>query len=262
VSEAYFFIFDGSPEGRVLLSLGDGDDKRPIPVNSLERYDALLESRGGVSRTDGGDMWGAIGPSATLPEGFVFVRRRELPALCGYDFFNRSGAAFQVMSLHMNNKFCGRCGAPMRDHEIDSAMECPECGRMIFPSLCPAAIVAVEKEGLLLMGHNVNFPEGQYSVLAGFVEPGETIEQAVVREIYEESKIRVKNIRYFASQPWPFPASMMFAFKADWESGEPEPDGKELTDVRWFAADSLPSVLPPAFSISRRLINEWLERNG
>jgi NAD+ diphosphatase len=150
----------------------------------------------------------------------------------------------------------------MRDHASDLARECPECGRLAFSSLSPAVIVAVEREGRLLMGHNANFPPGQYSVLAGFAEPGETMEQAAVREIYEESRIRIKNIRYFASQPWPFPASMMFAFKADWESGEPQADGEELTDVRWFAADALPPVLPPAFSISRRLIDDWLERSG
>lgn len=260
MSEASFFIFDGSPEGRVLLAPGVGEGL--ISADDLEKFAALLARWGNVSRSGGGDKWGVLNPDATPPDGFVFVGRRELPALYGYDFFNRSGAAFQMMSLRLDNKFCGRCGAPMRDHESDPAMECVECGRLIFSSLCPAVIVAVEKDGRLLMGHNTNFPVGQYSVLAGFVEPGETMEQAVVREIFEESEIRVKNIRYFASQPWPFPASMMFAFKADWESGEPHPDGEELTDVRWFAADALPPALPPVFSISRRLINDWLERSG
>ena len=111
------------------------------------------------------------------------------------------------------------------------------------------------------MGHNASFPEGRYSVLAGFVEPGETVEQAVEREVYEESGIRVKNIRYAGSQPWPFPSSMMLGFRADWESGEPVPDGTEITDVRWFSPYDLPD-LPPRISISRRLIDGWLARSN
>jgi NAD+ diphosphatase len=163
------------------------------------------------------------------------------------------------MNLHVNNTFCGKCGALMRDHVRDLARECPECGRLIFPSSSPAVIVAVEKDGMLLLGHNSSFPVNRYSVLAGFVEPGETIEQTVEREVYEESRIRVKNIRYFGSQPWPFPASLMLGFRADWKSGEPEPDGEEMTGVRWFTPDDLPD-LPPGISISRRLIEDWRRR--
>jgi NAD+ diphosphatase len=112
---------------------------------------------------------------------------------------------------------------------------------------------------MLLMGHNAKFPAGRYSVLAGFVELGESLEDAVGREIYEESRVRVRNVRYFGSQPWPFPSSMMFGFQADWESGEPTPGDGELTDVRWFARDRLPN-LPPGVSIARRLIEDWLRR--
>jgi NAD+ diphosphatase len=109
------------------------------------------------------------------------------------------------------------------------------------------------------MGHNANFPSNRYSVLAGFAEPGETLEDAIEREIYEEARVSVKNIRYFGSQPWPFPNSMMFAFRADWESGEPSPGDGELTDVRWFSRDELPD-LPPSHSIARRMIEDWLKR--
>jgi NAD+ diphosphatase len=175
------------------------------------------------------------------------------------DIFRRSGAAFQMMSLYRRNIYCGICGARMTDHETDNARVCPECGNIVYPSLSPAVIVAVEKDGMLLMGHNANFPPGRYSVLAGFVEPGETLEETIFREVYEESRVRVKNITYFGSQPWPFPNSMMFGFKAEWESGEPVPHDGELTDVRWFSPDGLPD-LPPPLSISRALINDWLLR--
>jgi NAD+ diphosphatase len=171
----------------------------------------------------------------------------------------RSGAAFQMMRLHLDNQHCGRCGAPMRDHDKEAARVCPACGRIVFPSLNPAMIVAVEKDGMILLGHNATFPKGRYSVLAGFVEPGETVEGAVEREVYEESCVTVKNIRYVGSQPWPFPSSMMLGFHADWASGEPCPDGVEMTDVRWFTPYDLPN-LPPRVSISRMLIDDWLRR--
>jgi len=149
----------------------------------------------------------------------------------------------------------------MHDHERDRARFCRSCGNTVYPALSNAVIVAVEKEGRLLLGHNVNFPQGRYSVLAGFVEPGETLEEAIRREIFEESGITVKNIRYFGSQPWPFPNSMMFGFNADWESGEPQADGDELSDVRWFSPKELPDI-PPSISISRKLIDDWLARSA
>ena len=147
----------------------------------------------------------------------------------------------------------------MRDHDHDRARFCPSCGNVVYPALSSAVIVAVEKEGRILLGHNVNFPAGRYSVLAGFVDPGETLEEAIRREIFEECGISVKNIRYFGSQPWPFPNSMMFGFNADWESGEPKADGDELSEVRWFSPGELPDI-PPSISISRRLIDDWLAR--
>jgi NAD+ diphosphatase len=259
MSRGLLFIFDRSPEGSVLLPRCE---TRTLGFDEFEKYGHLLESHGLVSRALGRhDGWGIIAPGESVPDDLEPVSRRDLAELLGSDVFVRSGEAFQIMSLYINNIFCGKCGARMRDHEKDLARECPECGRLIFPSLCPAVIVAVEKDGMLLMGHNVNFPSGRYSVLAGFVEPGETLEQTVAREVYEESKVRIKNIRYFGSQSWPFPASMMLGFLADWESGEPEPDGDEVSDVRWFTPDDLPD-LPPNISISKMLIDDWLRRRA
>lgn len=260
VSERYLFIFDRSPDGCVLVP-----DGKPLPRDARPEFEHLLEISGPVSRLDENcDMWGLAAKDSLTPCGYKFVSRQDLAGRFGMDLFVRSGAAFQVMSLYANNKFCGRCGEPMRDQERDLARECPKCGRLVFSSLYPAVIVAVEKDGALLMGHNASFPDGRYSVLAGFVEPGETLEQTVVREIYEESKIKVKNIRYFCSQPWPFPASMMLAFNADWESGDPTADGDEITDVRWFSPRDIPPEisLPPVMSVSRMLIEDWKRRRA
>ena len=250
------FIFAPTPEGRVLLAGPEGT----IPsVAEAEEFRGSLAAFGAVSKRDDGDMWGVAGHALAQSEKSGFVSRRDLPGMFGQGTFNRSCTAYQMMNLTVKNKFCGACGAPMRDHPADRARFCPECGNTVYPVLAAAVIVAVEKEGMLLLGRNVNFPPERYSVLAGFVEPSETLEDAVRREVYEESRVIIKNVRYFGNQPWPFPNSMMFGFNADWESGEPTPDGREITDVRWFEPASLPD-LPPSISISRRLIDNWLAR--
>jgi NAD+ diphosphatase len=249
-----FFIFDASSEGRVLLRgdelIRNGDNYGDI----VRENGSVLFACDGQSEPDTWSLWAGVMP---IPEGHRFVSRRDIAGLFGFDIFTRSGMAFQMMSLRINNKFCGKCGGAMRDNEAERARECPACGRIVYPALSPAIIVAVEKEGKLLMGHNVGFPKGRYSIIAGFASPGETLEQAVEREVLEESGIKIKNIKYFGSQPWPFPASMMLGFRAEWESGEPSPDGEELEDVCWFGRDELPDI-PPNISISRKLIDNWL----
>lgn len=257
--EPLLHLFDPSPEGRVLLRSGDA--LQPLLPEELESLSDLLRASGAVSRGGEGDTWAELKPDVPIPDCLTPVSRRELPQFFDYGFFNRVGIAYQMRNLHMRNLFCGACGAAMRDHAVDRARECPACGNVVYPVLSPAVIVAVERDGMLLMGHGVNFPPGRYSVLAGFVDPGETLEEAVVREIFEEARVRVKNVRYFGSQPWPFPNSMMFGFRADWESGDPAPGDGELTDVRWFAPKDLPDM-PPSVSISRRLIDDWLSRHA
>jgi NAD+ diphosphatase len=252
------FIFDNFSEGRVLCK-PDGTIPSAEEAGGFERY---LATAGMVLKRPPCDLWGLFEPGAAVDRraGYAFVSRRNLPSRDS-DIFRRAGVAFQIMCLRLKNKYCGVCGDVMTDHELDRARVCPSCGNVVYAVMAPAVIVAVEKEGAILLGHNVNFPEGRYSVLAGFVEPGETLEEAVTREVFEESLVRIKNIRYFGSQPWPFPNSMMFGFNADWESGCPTPDGGELSDVRWFKRDVLPDI-PPSVSISRKLIDDWLARSA
>ena len=259
MTDKAYFVFDPSPEGRVFLR---ADDVRGTPAAldqaAFGRLGDAFRLQGLVAHDESSDRWALFDgpPGGDAPEGFVALSRRELPAIFGYDLFVRAGVAFQMMNLARSNQFCGVCGAEMQDHKVDRARECPACGQVVYPVMSPAIIVAVTKEDRLLMGHGVNFPSGRYSVLAGFVEPGETFEEAVHREIFEESQVRVRNVRYFGSQPWPFPNSMMIGFKADWESGDPRADGAELTDVKWFARNELPKI-PPSVSISRMLIDDW-----
>jgi NAD+ diphosphatase len=132
----------------------------------------------------------------------------------------------------------------------------------MYPRLSPAMIVAVEKDDQILLGRSPHFPPGIMSVLAGFVEPGESAEEAVRREVFEETSILVKNVQYFSSQAWPFPNSLMLGFKAEYESGEIEVDGVEVTEADWFAASDMPNFFPGRVSISQWLIHDFLKRNG
>ena len=153
-------------------------------------------------------------------------------------------------------KFCGACGTPLTDSGTDLARTCPECGERYYPQIAPAVITAVLREGKILLAHNRNFAPGVFSLIAGFVESGETLEQAVAREIMEETSLRVKNIRYYSSQPWPFPNSLMLGFVAEYDSGTPHPDGQELEAAGWYSPEELP-LLPDHGSIARRIIDDF-----
>jgi NAD+ diphosphatase len=137
-------------------------------------------------------------------------------------------------------------------------MRCPACGLMAYPRIAPAIIVLVRRGEEALLARGARFPSAFYSTLAGFAEIGETLEETLEREVFEEVGVRVKNPRYFGSQPWPFPHSLMIGFVAEWAGGDIRVDGKEILEARWFRPDALPSI-PPPISIARRLIDAWVE---
>ena len=136
-------------------------------------------------------------------------------------------------------------------------MVCSSCDLHVYPRISPAIITLVRKGDLALLASNAKFPGAFYSTLAGFADIGESLEETLVREVREEVGIAVRDVRYFGSQPWPFPSSLMIAFTAEWESGEIVVDPAELSDAQWFAADALP-MIPPPVSIARRLIDAWV----
>lgn len=171
-----------------------------------------------------------------------------------------AGRAVQLVEWARTHRFCGRCGEPTAEVAGERARRCPACGLMAFPRLAPAVIVLVERDdGHALLAHNARFASSMYSCLAGFVEPGETLEQAVAREVREEVGIEIHDLRYVASQPWPFPHSLMVGYTARWAAGEVAVDGEEINDARWFSPHDLPDI-PPRMSIARQLIDQWLER--
>ena len=166
--------------------------------------------------------------------------------------------AVQIVAWDETHRFCGACGGTTIKKTDEHAMVCTKCGHVSYPRLSPAVIVAVTKGDRLLLARNKNFVTGMYSVLAGFVEAGETLEECVRREIREEVGIEVKNIKYFGSQSWPFPNSYMLAFTAEHESGEIQIDENEIADARWFSVEEIPKI-PGSLSISRKLINWFIE---
>ncbi|MXX55359.1 MAG: NAD(+) diphosphatase [Gemmatimonadetes bacterium] len=169
--------------------------------------------------------------------------------------------AAHLVRWRRTSRYCGVCGTATGQSPRHQAMLCPSCGHLAFPKVSPAVIVQVTQGPEILLGRSRRHPHGSYSVLAGFVDPGESLEDAVRREIEEESGIRVRDIRYFGSQPWPFPDSLMVGFTATYDRGKLQNRDDELEDVGWFTADALPPV-PPPYSIARALIDDFARRNG
>ena len=198
---------------------------------------------------------------APPPKAWTFEAVRSLFGRISDGFFAVAARALEVLEWDRTHRFCGACGAATTFKEGERVRECPSCGHLSYPRISPAVIVAVVKDDKLLLARARRFPPGFYSVLAGYVEPGETLEECVAREVKEETGVEVKNIRYFASQPWPFPHSLMVAFTAEHAGGEIRIDESELLDAGWYTADALPS-LPDPITIARRLINWFVSRKG
>ena len=156
------------------------------------------------------------------------------------------------------NRFCGKCGAAMRRHENpdEPAYVCPTCGYMAYPKISPAVIVLVTKGNQVLLQRNSHYKSANWSLVAGFVDPGENLEEAVRREVREESSIEVTDIRYVRSQAWPFPSNIMIGFRAKYASGELHPDGEEVLASQWFGRGNLPAI-PRKGSIARALLDDW-----
>jgi NAD+ diphosphatase len=209
-----------------------------------------------------------VGDRAGLPGELLDMRTlaTELPeretGLAAY--------ATALLNWHRRHGFCSVCGEATEAADAGHERRCPACGAHHFPRTDPVVIMRVLRDESILLGHQAAWPARRYSVLAGFVEPGETLEQAVQREVLEESGVTLEDVRYVASQPWPFPSSLMLGFEARAVAGEPEADGDELAHVRWFDRDEVRAalggdgeiLLPPPLSIARRLIDGWLASFG
>ena len=194
-----------------------------------------------------------------LREGEELIGLRELWHMAGSEAFALAGGAWMFANWFRNFRVCPFCGGELVPNSHDYGRVCRACGKVYYSPQSPAVIVAVERQGKLLLAHNAAWTEDRYSVIAGFVEPGESLEDAVSREILEEVSVRVKGIKYFGSQVWPFPNSLMLGFTAEYDSGEVLPDGVEIERAGWFSPDEIRAMnIPDRASIARRLIENFL----
>jgi len=213
---------------------------------------------------DGGSACVSVAVGQELPQGWRATPVRQVFAMEAHAIGEDTGLLGGLLrALHISNwrresVFCGSCGAKNGDSPLENSRLCPACGRSEYPRVSPAVIVIVLNDNdEILLAHNKIFPQGLYSLIAGFNEPGESLERTVVREILEEVNVEVGGLRYIKSQPWPLPNSLMIGFSARYVSGSLKPDGGEIEDARWFAKDALPDIPAPG-SLSRYLIDLWL----
>lgn len=256
--KAFWFIFRGR---EILLKLNNNPGVIPKLVNFgelglsgiREQYLGALEGTHCYSVELPGDT--------QVPDGMKFVDLRQAYSEMSEKCFALVNKAVQIMEWDRTNQFCSRCGTKTLRKPEERGKECPNCGELFYPRISPAVIVLIRKGKEILLARSPNFPPDMYSLIAGFVEPGESAEAAVVREIREEVGIEVKNITYFGTQAWPFPNSLMIGFTAEYDSGEIQPDGFEIEDAKWFSVENLP-VLPGKISIARKLIDSFLKEEG
>jgi NAD+ diphosphatase len=269
--EGHWFVFRGD---QLLVEMGPPDPRpsddprvrsRPswarLPLQKNHNWlggDALRTLY--LGRLGGTDCWAAeLAKDAPAPAaGHSWEGLRTLFTVLDDAHFALAGRALQLVDWDRTHQFCGRCGAHTEAKLEERSRVCPACKLSAYPRVAPATMMLVTRGREVLLGRSPHFPPGMYSALAGFVEPGESLEQCVRREVAEEVGVRVNNIRYFASQSWPFPHSLMIAFVCDWESGEIRPQEGEIEAANWFEVLQLPK-LPSKISIARRLIDAVVE---
>lgn len=252
-SEKIYFVCH---RGGILQLFDEEGDWRPAHEDELAQF-----------KIDVSQYMGILGDKVCYtveisePGDFQYANLRANLGQIDRTQFNLAGRALQLCDWYKTHRYCGNCGAPTEIHDSDRAAVCPNCKLHFYPRLSPSIIVLVHREDEVLLGRNHRFPEGLYSTLAGFVEPGESIEETVRREVKEEVGVAVGRLSYRGSQPWPFPNSLMLGFHAEYDSGDIVLQEDEIADARWFRCDDLPSV-PGKFAISRWLIDEYLSQRG
>jgi NAD+ diphosphatase len=268
--EGHWFVFCGD---RLLVELGPPERPSDDPRFRARPAYARLPLRKNhntwgceaartlyLGRLGGVDCWASELPAqAPAPAGLAWEGLRPLFSVLDDDHFALAGRALQLLQWDRDHQFCGRCGAPTEARREERVRVCPACKLSAYPRVAPAVMALVQRGNQILLARSPHFPPGMYSALAGFVEPGESLEQCLAREVEEEVGVRVSGARYFASQSWPFPHSLMIAFVCDYESGELKPQEGEIEDAKWFEVLQLPK-LPSKISIARGLIDAVVEK--
>jgi len=254
---AWWFAFQGSK----LLIYQESDSVNIPCLVDFSELGLAAPSQHYLGHLDGRDCYAVeLAEGIAPPQGMTLEGLRQVYGRLDETLFWVATRAVQIVDWDRTHLFCGRCATPLQTKKTERAKECPMCGQLHFPRLAPAIIVVVERGHELLLARSRHFPLGMYSVLAGFVEPGESLEEAVVREVKEEVGLGVKDIKYFGSQPWPFPHSLMIGFTATYAEGKITLEDSEIEDAGWFTADHLPQI-PGKISIARKLIDWFVEKH-
>ncbi len=250
---AYWFPFSGTrllvhedAQGTGLIQATDEELASLLPQNTL--YIGKID--------DTGCKTCEIDEQVPLPANWRAYDLRALFGLLDETAYSVVGYASQLLYWQRTSRYCPACGALNGSLGESWSRTCPQCGHTGYPPVVPAVLALVHNGEHILLSHKPGWGK-RYSIFAGFVEPGESLEGCVSREVGEEAGITVTDIRYFGSQPWPFPSQLMVGFQARYVSGEPRPDMQELDDVRWFHVDELPN-LPPPLSLSYQLVKAWV----
>ncbi|WP_343044680.1 NAD(+) diphosphatase [Saccharibacillus qingshengii] len=257
---AYWFVFL-STTGQLLLNDQEGIAAIPSALHSDSLGFTPVRSLF-IGLLDGAPCYAAEAPEdAVPPAGSSFHSLRPLYDSIDEDLFHVAGRALQMLNWDATHRFCGRCGTTLANAGHEHAKVCPNCGLSHYPRISPAVITAILKDGKILLAHSARFPNKMHGLIAGFLEAGETLEDCVRRETMEEVGLTLGEIRYFDSQPWPFPNSLMIGFVAEYKSGEITVDGEEIAEANWFGPDELPNI-PPRGSIARRMIDWYAGEYG
>lgn len=242
-------------QGDLLLVSSDGD----LPAHArLDSWAGAADKPLHLGTLGGKRCWSRSlsGKDTPAPQGLEWREARTLVATLSEAEVSAIACARELHWWEQRTRFCGACGSPTEDLAHERGKRCPKCGSLFFPGASTAVIVAVSRGDKILLAHNKTFKPGLFSLVAGFVDPGETLEHAVAREVREETGLEISGLRYVMSQPWPFPNSLMAGFVATYESGEIVVDGKEIEEAGWFSRDALPDIPRPG-TVANKLITYW-----
>lgn len=247
-------------KGKLLVETKDNNTHSiPQLISLSELTNAIPQQTLTVTMNDG-EQCLAYSISEEIEENatYTMIDLRQSYFTLSKEDYLKAGKASELLHWDCRNKFCGVCGHPMIYH-TDISRRCPECGNEAWPSPATAIIVLVQRDDKVLLVHAHNFRGNFFGLVAGFLETGETLEQCVEREVLEETGIRVKNVRYYKNQPWPYPFGQMVGFFADYDSGEIKLQEEELEKGAWFTRENLPEI-PPPLSMARMLLDEWIRK--
>lgn len=254
-NEAFWFIFKDN-----YLLIRDGQCGSSVSIiTGSQPADIDLSFVNFFGVFDNNNCFAGILTSDSIPAGYQLKELRLLHGLLNEDIYIIACKAFEIVHWDKTHQFCSQCGSEMAKSGVDFSKICPSCNFQNYPRISPAIIVAITNDDKILLARHPG--SDIFSVIAGYVEIGETLEDAVKRESMEEVNIEIKNVKYYTSQPWVFSHALMIAYTAEYYKGELKPDGKEIEEAGWFRASELPSGLPRPLSVSRKLIDWFINRS-